>query len=225
MNFLTLNLKATLVAMVMGVLLLYLGGALGPFFLFTMLYFLVLSAVVTWFGHEYKRRAGLFERQRGVRNVIANGAWPLVMALLYYILHVYSPAYQILAVAGFVGAVAAVTADKFGSEIGVLDGIPRSIISFKRVNKGASGGITHLGILAGVLASMLIGITSLFIYAYSPLYIYLFPLAIVGGIVGTLVDSLFGVFEEVGVGNKYTSNLIASVVGGLVVMAIMAMIL
>lgn len=216
MTFLTLNIEAVAVAIGMGVLFFVFGLGLGGFFVLVMLYFLFLSATSTHIGHVYKKRAGLFEYQRGVKNVLANGLWPLLMVIMYFILNYFVSIPSNIAIIGFMAGVAAVTADKFSSELGVLDGIPRSIIGFRKVNKGVSGGITLFGLGTGLLGGFLVGTLSIFLYMYfaAPVMVVLF--VTVGGFAGTIFDSIFGWFEERGIGNKFTSNFFASVMGSVI---------
>lgn len=213
MTFLTLNVEAVAVAAVMGVLFFVFGLNLGIFFVLVMLYFLLLSAISTQMGQNYKKRAGLFEYQRGVKNVLANGLWPLFMVIFYFILKSFGFIPVNIAIIGFMAGVAAVTADKFSSELGVLDGIPRSIIGFKKVNKGTSGGITLFGLGTGLLGSLLVGVISfsLFVYFVTPITIVV--IITIGGFIGTVSDSVLGWFEERGIGNKFSSNFFASVMG------------
>jgi hypothetical protein len=48
----------------------------------------------------------------------------------------------------------------------------------------------------------------------SAIFAFIFAI-IVGGFIGTLVDSILGHFEEKGIGNKYSSNFVCSVAGGI----------
>jgi len=226
MYFLTLDRDAVLVALVVGMFILLLGLGFGLFFFAVMLYFLVLSAAVTFIGMRRKRLLNLFEKARGVKNVLANGLPPLFMTLLFYYAHMVSlPWLAVLALVGFLSSVATVTADKFSSELGVLDGMPRMIFTFRRVRKGASGGITMAGLLAGLLGSFLIAISLFAVSGLALPYYNLMPLKSVlaimlGGFLGTVMDSVFGYFEENGVGNKFSSNFLAGIVGSVVGMLI-----
>jgi len=221
LELLTLDFWGAGLAVVVGAAMLFLGGAqfMGWFFVGVMIYFLAISAVVTRLGSRYKKRANLYQKARGVRNVLGNGLGPLIFAAMFYYLSVYgqgASAYFI-AVTAFLSSVAAVTSDKFSSEIGVLDGTPTSIVTFKHVKKGASGGITALGLGAGAVGSALIAAT-FFLVPGSTLELMaeLASVVFIGGLVGTLVDSVLGHFEEKGIGNKHLSNFLCSIAGGVV---------
>ncbi len=239
MDILTLDIKGVLLALLIALVMLYLGGPLlGSFYIFVMIYFLVLSAMVTHLGTKYKKKIRQYQKTRGIKNVVANGLGPLIFVLLAH--------FQAFGLSGtvytftFMASVAAVTADKFSSEIGVLDGEPTSIVTFKKVEKGTSGGVTLFGIGMGVFGAFLIAIVSALVFFFfnptlfncsvggcssvPPLLLLLIASAIVGGFVGTISDSYLGYFEEKGIGNKYTSNFICSVAGALVGFALVVLI-
>lgn len=223
LNFLTLTPKATVIGLIMGLLIVFLGRGLGLFFFFMMLWFLVLSAIVSFIGKRYKLKRKLFEDTRGIKNVIANGLWPFLLVLAYYFLS-SNQFLKYALIFAFIGSVAAITADKFGSEIGVLDGEPIMLLTLKRVKKGTSGAVTWLGISAGILAAFLQSLVMLPWIGYfgsaGISMLWLFVAAILGGLAGTLFDSILGYFEENGKGNKYTSNFFASVFGSIIALTI-----
>ena len=84
MTFLTLDLWGLAAAALMGLAFLYFGGFHIVFILF-MLYFLALSALVTFLGKEYKKGIGVYEKSRGVPNVLSNAGGPIAMALVFKI--------------------------------------------------------------------------------------------------------------------------------------------
>ncbi len=215
MDFLTLDKKATFAALALGALLLFFGKELALLFFLSMLYFLVLSAIVSNIGIRAKKKEGLFGTARGVKNVIANGTWPLIIAIAYFIFgtHANAPLFAVV----FLSAVASITADKFSSEIGVLGSIPVSIIGFKKVKKGTSGGITALGLFSGFIGAFLISLMLLpFYYGYSSyLLAHMVAIIVASGFVGTIADSFFGYFEEKGIGTKHTTNLLCAISGSL----------
>ena len=53
----------------------------------------------------------------------------------------------------FVAGVAGITADKFASEFGVLDGEPKVLINGKKANRGTSGAVTWFGTIMGGIAA------------------------------------------------------------------------
>ncbi len=231
MEFLTLDIGGVLLAIVFGIMLIGLGLGLGYFFLVCMLFFLVLSAIVTYTGYRYKKRSGLGQESRGIRNVLANGIPPLAMAAIFYgAIRLDNGTIALLAAIGFVAAVAGITADKFNSEIGVLNGKPRMIFTMKRVSKGTSGGVTLLGTVAGIIGAAVVALLVLTIAPTLALYksAYRFgtekavAAIVVGGFIGSVVDTMAGYFEEHGIGNKFTSNFLCGIVAGLAAMAVFA---
>jgi len=159
---LTLDEKGIASAIILAVLILYFGGSEGLFFLSLLILFLVFSAIATNTGKKKKREQGLYEKSRGWKNVVANGLVPLFIVVLFYFAQ--KPFEEIL-VFSYIASIAAITADKFASEIGVLDGTPIMLLTFKRIKKGTSGGVTALGLAASFVAALLIALTS---FAISP---------------------------------------------------------
>jgi uncharacterized protein (TIGR00297 family) len=96
-------------------------------------------------------------------------------------------------------ALAEAAADTVSSEIGqVFGGEPRSILTFKRVKKGEDGGITLVGTLAGMLASllvMLVGFTAMY-GAHVANYWVSIVLGALAGAFGLLFDSVLGAAVE-----------------------------
>jgi uncharacterized protein (TIGR00297 family) len=232
MAFLTLDMKGVAAALVLGLALLLLGG-LNLVFVAFMLYFLLLSSVVTSAGRRRKKAMGVYQKSRSAQNVISNGCGPLIFAFLFFASVATSmPAFAVVSLVGFGASVAAVTSDKFSSELGVLDGQPKDILTFKDVKKGMSGGVTLFGLASGLFAAIMIALPFSFVVfklgnllpQYSVLAAPVLIAVVVGGFVGTLVDSLLGHFEEKGIGNKFTSNFICSVCGGLVGMLLLALV-
>jgi uncharacterized protein (TIGR00297 family) len=234
MLFLTLDKRGLALAILMGAAFLLLGIGFGPFFVLTMLIFLVLSAVVTHIGHDYKKKLfGKESERRGVWNVLANGIAPLLAAAAFFFAATNGLGrLEVLCVIGFVASVAAIAADKFESEIGIFEDDPRMIFTFKKSKKGTSGAMTIPGLLSGVLGAMLIALTLILVmHQLQALYAASTPLTtsallsvVIGGFVGSVVDSMLGYFEEKGVGNKYTTNLVCGICGGLAGMLLFLLI-
>lgn len=224
MTFLTLDSRATLISLALGILLILLGGRLGAFFFIVMLYFLVISAIVTWIGTPYKKKRQLYEKSRGMKNVVANSTIPLVMAIAFFVSTMFFAGLEQLIVFGFIGSVAAVAADKFSSELGVLDGEPLMIFTLKKVRKGVSGGVTWFGLLMGLAGAFAISLSAALLSGafFTHELLYLIIGITVSGFIGTVADSMAGYFETKGIGNKFTSNAIASIAGAVAAVAIFA---
>jgi uncharacterized protein (TIGR00297 family) len=229
MTFLTLNFNGALLTLAMGVAFFMIGLDMGYFFVLVMLFFLVLAAIVTMVGANYKKRIGTFQKCRGVHNVLANGLAPLIMAILFYWSTTAGhPTIAMLSVIGFTGSVAAATADKFASELGVFGGMPRLIFTSRKVKRGVSGGVTALGTNASIIGAFLIALTVLIaaqklvsigsVYSFNPLFAVVS--ITVAGLVGNIIDSMLGYYEEKGVGNKSTSNFLCSMVGAVAAVSI-----
>lgn len=254
MRMLTLSGSGMALAVVMGAVMLLIGAAsrgglpLGIFYVVSMLYFLALSAIVTKTGANFKRRIKQYQKDRGVRNVLANGMGPVVFALV--VLALGQGTYLVALVVAFISSVAAVTSDKFSSEIGILDGTPTSIVTFKKIKKGMSGGVTGVGLFAGLWGAFLVAmiLTVGYLLWFFPVFnaqgstasvcigfcqnvvglnaiLATIVVVTISGFIGTLVDSVLGHWEEKGVGNKYTSNFLCSVAAGIIGFVLYAMLI
>lgn len=158
-----------------------------------ILLFFVLSSFLSKTGKQWKKKfADTFQKggQRDIGQVLANGGIAGVIVLIWN----YLPG-DVWYFA-FIGAVAAVTADTWATEIGVLSRkSPRSILTFQKVAPGTSGGISVLGItgaLAGSFVIIFIGRLVTDRYAGLENALTLFIVVVVSGLVGSLVDSILG---------------------------------
>ncbi len=218
MTVLTLDKKGIAGAFAIGIVLLLLGKGIGWFLVAVMVYFLVLSYAVTLVRLDYKERRKLTERSRGLVNVAANGIAPVAFAVALFVGTLLSNnMLETVGIIGFLGAVSGITADKFASELGVLDGIPREILTMQPTKKGRSGGVTLLGLAMSAIAA---GLVAVWVLPLGPVGVIgtgeLVAIVTVSGFLGSVVDSVAGHFEEMGMGNKHTSNLICSVAAGII---------
>jgi uncharacterized protein (TIGR00297 family) len=172
-----------------------------PGFLVLLLIFLVLSVMVTRFGHEKKRDLGLYEHERSWENVLANGLIPAICAV----------AYPVVGWGPYVGSLAAITADKFASELGVLGGEPVFLLNFKKTKRGTNGAVTLFGLLMSLDGALLIGLSALFFLPGLDLW----SVVTIGliGFSGAFTDSIVGVLEERGIGSKASTNAICALFG------------
>jgi uncharacterized protein (TIGR00297 family) len=171
------------------------GGALAAFVVGTATYatlgrpgaavllaFFVTSVALSLLGRARKRRLQTIEKQgaRDASQVLANGGVATICVLLALF---GDPRF----VAAFAGAFAAATADTWGTEVGTLSGrIPRSILTFRPVAAGLSGGVTLAGSAAELAGAGLIGWVAALTHLASA-----WPV-LVGGIAGALLDSVLG---------------------------------
>ena len=152
-----------------------------------LIVFFVTSSALSHFKHGTReaRIGKIVEKgnERDAFQVLANGGVFAGGALLATATS--KPAWAVAAL----GALAAATADTWATEVGtVAGGLPRSIISFKPLPAGTSGGVTVTGTLASIVGAAFIAGVSYFMgVGRAPAAIF------VGGVLGSLADSLIGV--------------------------------
>jgi uncharacterized protein (TIGR00297 family) len=148
-----------------------------------LLAFFIPSMIVSRLGRERKRSltdAGKTGPRDEVQ-VLANGGIAALCALGMALTH------QALLGAAFAGAFAAAAADTFGTEIGTLAAAtPRSILTFKPLARGLSGGLTGVGTIAEVAGSAIVGLVA-WGAGIAP-----FWTVVLAGFAGATVDSLAG---------------------------------
>ncbi len=183
-------------AIVVGALTFGLGGWTWGLLLIA---FFVSSSALSHYREADKR--GLAEKfaktgQRDLGQALANGGWGAILAIAYF----RQPDPTLFA--AFVGAMAAVNADTWATELGVLSPAPpRLITTGQRVPVGASGGVTALGTMAALSGGLLIGIAALVLGqveatcgsgALDGGSLWLVPIGVLGGLAGATFDSLLG---------------------------------
>jgi len=95
----------------------------------------------------------------------------------------------------YIGVMATVNADTWGTEVGVLSrGNPRHILTGKKVEKGTSGGLSVWGTTGTALGALCIGVfAAVFLWllgdGWSAKWIYI---GLLSGFIGALLDSLLG---------------------------------
>jgi uncharacterized protein (TIGR00297 family) len=165
-------------------------------------FFVASSALTRWnesaklsSGAEYAQRP-----RRDARQVTANGAVATAAAVAYGLSQ--DPA----VFAAFVGALAAVTADTWATEVGLGAAVaPRMITSGQPVQPGTSGAVTALGSAAAAMGGVFIGALAALVVAAQGLaadgvpdltgvnYLVLAPVA---GLVGATMDSVLGATRQ-----------------------------
>ena len=125
--------------------------------------------------------------RRDWAQVLANGGLGTLLALGYGLL----PEQAWLWVA-FAGAMAAVNADTWATELGVLSKTPpRLITSGQPVERGTSGGITWTGTLAALGGAALIALAAGLLAPELGFWVVWAAVSL-GGLAGALFDSLLG---------------------------------
>lgn len=134
---------------------------------------------------KHRRMSGRIEKPgaRDAAQVASNGGWFVLAALGHWI----APG-MIWQFVG-AGALAASAADTWATEVGSLArGLPRSILNGARVPIGTSGGVTPLGTAAGVAGAAFVALVA----AASEWQPGALGAAMLGGVIGSLVDSFLG---------------------------------
>jgi len=170
-------------AILVGTLTFGIGG-LAPAVL--LILFFVSSSGLSRVGKGQKRSmAAAFSKgsRRDVGQVFANGALAAALSVGYGLTH------DPLWLAGVAGALAAVNADTWATELGILARRrPRLITTGASVDPGTSGGVTAQGTLAAAAGSAVIGLAAALVTGDWTLAV----LAWIGGLAGSLFDSLLG---------------------------------
>ncbi|PYH66858.1 DUF92 domain-containing protein [Aspergillus vadensis CBS 113365] len=208
----------------------------APFVLLGIFYF--GGTKVTKVKHDVKARLTLSatgseggEGQRTHIQVLANSVVATVLALLHtYVLagqpasatQCFSNGHNVadLLVVGIVANYAAVAADTYSSELGILSkSKPRLITSptFRVVPPGTNGGVTGTGLLAGVLGAFTIAVSSAAILPFcaeadtlsmlKSRAQWILAVTMWGGL-GSVLDSVLGGLLQASVVDKRTGKIV-----------------
>jgi uncharacterized protein (TIGR00297 family) len=179
-------------------------GIGGPVWGLLLIAFFASSSLLSRYGARSaakQQAAAAFAKggRRDLGQALANGGIPAALAVGAA---AAPPAWTPLLFAAFVGALAAVTADTWGTELGVLSTRPpRLVTSGRTVIAGTSGAVSGLGLLAAAVGAGFIGSLAwaleglrLALGASDPPtgLLLVLPAALIGGLAGAWVDSLLG---------------------------------
>lgn len=198
----SLNRSGALAAVITGTIIFGIGGWEWAILLLT--FFITSSALSRAFK---KRKIGLDEKyskghERDAGQVFGNGG----IAALFALLHGFFPD-ALWPWLGFAAALAAVNADTWATELGVLNPRPPRMITnlSKQVEKGTSGGISLVGTFASLAGSALIATLAILLsptpntdhpstslWAGWLLITDYWSLITLSGLAGSLFDSLLG---------------------------------
>jgi len=185
----SLNKSGALAATIVGTIVFGIGGWQWAILLLT--FFITSSGLSRMFK---KRKLGLDEKfskghERDAGQVFGNGG----LATAFVLVHALYPESNIGWV-GFAAALAAVNADTWATELGVLNPHPPRMITDlrKRVEKGTSGGISLYGTLASLIGSSIIALLAVLLSSTHSLNTDHFLLITASGLAGSLFDSFLG---------------------------------
>ena len=181
-----LTLSGSLSAVVLGLIVLWMGGV-SAFVVF--LFFFVSSSLVSKMSRFVNKR----EKKGNVRDIVqvlANGL-PAVIAIMM----VRAPSLFTPALAAFSAANAEAAAATWSRAFGVMSRKdPVSIITFTKVPRGISGGVTALGFLGGLSASLLVAVLSVGVFGHG---LGIACIIAGSGFLGSVIDSFLGAVLQV----------------------------
>lgn len=184
----SLSRSGALAALLVGTVIFGLGGWEWAVLLLT--FFVTSSGLSRAFKNRKREANEKYAKggQRDAGQVFGNGG----IATLFAALHYFYP----LAVwpwLGFAASLAAVNADTWATELGVLNPAPPRLITDLRkvVEKGTSGGISTVGTLASLAGAGVIGLGTALLGPTGVRWDF-FVFVTVAGLLGGLFDSFLG---------------------------------
>ncbi len=176
-------------ATLLGTIIFGLGG--WPWAILLLLFFFTSSGLTRAWS---SRKQGLNEKfakggRRDALQVLANGGVAGICVLAHWLWPEASWPWI-----GFAASLAAVNADTWATELGVLASRPpRRLTTWQIVEKGTSGGVTPEGTLSALLGAALIGLVAVFIAPFPTARSWFAFLWItLTGLLGAMIDSLLG---------------------------------
>jgi uncharacterized protein (TIGR00297 family) len=152
--------------------------------------FFVLSSLLSKIADRKSQKDIISSKgsQRDIVQVYANGGIPLIFTIAWYLSN-YSIDWLYWA---FLASLASATADTWETEIGSFaKSLPLNILTWKRVPKGFSGGISLLGTSGGVIgAALIVSIAATMGFIQGD--IILIVTIIIAGFLGSIIDSILG---------------------------------
>lgn len=176
----TLTLSGFFGGLLMGIIMVMLGYQL---YLIPIAIFFILSSLLSKILKDtsFYRTKG---SKRDIIQVYANGGIALLICIMDHLNE--NPILIFL----FFSSVAAAMSDTWATEFGKLSKYkPLSIISFKPIDHGLSGGVTRIGTLGSLLGSCIIGLT---VWCLMPIPSKITYGIILSGFLAALFDSILG---------------------------------
>jgi uncharacterized protein (TIGR00297 family) len=201
------------VGMVLG-----LFGGIG--WLLLLVLFAFIGFLVTKYKMELKIRKGVQEGRKGernYRNVLANGAVPMAIAVLTFLAGWEGELPALI----YMSAVCVAAADTTASELGVLSDRTYMITTLRRVPPGVDGGVSLYGTGWAVAASAFAALVGwLVIMGSMPSVLILVPVAM--GVLGCFSDSVIGAtLETKGWVSKLWNNITSMALGAAIALLIL----
>jgi uncharacterized protein (TIGR00297 family) len=188
----SLDRSGALAAIVSGGLIFGLGGI--PWAALLLTFFISSSLLSKTFTKRKQVFTEKFSKgsQRDWGQVMANGGLGAILVCIHAILP--GEAWPWIA---YASAMAAVNADTWATELGVLSRVPpRLITSWQEVERGASGGVSWMGSLSALAGAALVAIVAALFPSALPShganFLVLIPAAVIGGFCGSFFDSWLG---------------------------------
>ena len=185
----SLSKSGAFAATLVGTVIFGIGGLEWAILLLT--FFITSSGLSRLFKKRKQELEEKFSKghERDAGQVLGNGG----LATFFAALSVFYPDSFVLWI-GFAASLAAVNADTWATELGVLSPTPPRMITnpTKRVEKGTSGGISLFGTLASLLGSAVVALPAVLLAPAGTLTTSHFLLITVAGLAGSLFDSLLG---------------------------------
>lgn len=131
---------------------------------------------------------------RDYKQVLSNGIAPAIGVLLTAL----TPIIREQATVFFLASLATATADTWATEIGVrYSNRVFNIFSFRPMQKGLSGGVSVIGLVASILGAMFIALLPMLPFWQGEkmcglVLINVLPIVAIAGFLGALIDSLLG---------------------------------
>jgi uncharacterized protein (TIGR00297 family) len=176
-------------AAITGSLIFGLGGL--PWGALLLTFFITSSLLSKTFRRKKNQLSEKFSKgtQRDWGQVAANGGLGASLVILYSLV---PPGNHNWIWPAYIGAMAAVTADTWATEIGVLNpGPPILITNGKKVETGTSGAISFYGTIATIAGAAVIGAVGTVFSSPGGRGLIL-AAAVLGGVFGSIFDSLLG---------------------------------
>jgi len=167
-------------------------GLGGMTFAIPMIFFFVASSLLTFMTSPAKRVAMIaFDKTgpRDIRQVLANGGVGAICVIIYFVTGKFVWLFPYLA------SLCAAAADTWATELGTLSKqYPVSIITFKKIEPGRSGGVTIPGLLAAAAGSLMVTLSgyAAVIITQGAVAAGMWLAAFNAGFAGSILDSILG---------------------------------